>query len=138
MPCCSARSWPRFDGAVVTLGSASARPGPAILGRMLAAAPWFIATDADEAGDKAASAWPARARRVRPPEGSRTGPSSITTGFNRIRYLWGGIVKTVAPTSWEELAAWRWGPAARRPRGRDRHRPARPRPDAGGPASRRR
>ncbi len=54
--------------AVVTLGSASARPGPGILGPMLPAVLWFIATDADEAGDKAAAGWPARARRVRPPE----------------------------------------------------------------------
>ena len=54
---------------VVTLGSASTRPNPSTLGVMLAAAPWFIATDADEAGDKAASGWPARATRVRPPKG---------------------------------------------------------------------
>jgi DNA primase len=44
--------------AVATLGSASARPAPAILGRMLAAAPWFVATDADEAGQKSAARWP--------------------------------------------------------------------------------
>jgi hypothetical protein len=54
--------------AVVTLGSASARPSPAILGRFLSASPWFVSTDDDEAGDKAAEDWPARARRVRPPE----------------------------------------------------------------------
>ena len=46
--------------AVVTLGSASNRPDPAILGVMLAAPVWYIATDADEAGDKAASGWPAQ------------------------------------------------------------------------------
>ncbi len=55
--------------AVVTLGSASSRPDPSTLGVMLATAPWFISTDADEAGDKAASEWPARAIRVRPPKG---------------------------------------------------------------------
>jgi len=55
--------------AVVTLGSASARPeGPTFLA-MLPSPTWFVATDADEAGDKAASGWPARARRVRPPRG---------------------------------------------------------------------
>jgi hypothetical protein len=51
---------------VVTLGSASSRPVPGILGTMLAAAPWYIATDGDEAGDKAADGWPSSARRVRP------------------------------------------------------------------------
>jgi DNA primase len=59
--------------AVVTLGSASARPDPGILGNLLAASPWYIATDADEAGDKAAEGWPARSRRVRP-RPSRIGP----------------------------------------------------------------
>jgi hypothetical protein len=53
--------------AVVTLGSASARPAPGILGAMLAATPWFVATDADNAGDRAAEECPAPARRVRPP-----------------------------------------------------------------------
>ncbi len=53
--------------AVVTLGSASSRPDLAARSEMLAAAPWYIATDADEAGDKAADGWPAVARRVRPP-----------------------------------------------------------------------
>ncbi len=53
--------------AVVTLGSASARPGSDILGVMLAAPIWYLAHDADEAGDRSAEGWPARARRVRPP-----------------------------------------------------------------------
>src|SRR5258705_7192693 len=53
--------------AVVTLGSASARPDPDILGSMLAATPWFIGTDNDPAGDRAAGDWPASARRVPPP-----------------------------------------------------------------------
>jgi hypothetical protein len=55
--------------AVVTLGSASNRPDSGILGEMLAAAPWFIATDNDPAGDKAAGEWPARAVRIRSPKG---------------------------------------------------------------------
>jgi hypothetical protein len=54
--------------AVVTLGSASARPGPRSLAVMLAAPRWYIGSDADDAGDKAAAGWPARARRVRPPD----------------------------------------------------------------------
>jgi hypothetical protein len=55
--------------AVATLGSASTKPDPSLLGKMLAAAPWYLAHDADEAGDKAASVWPARAIRVSPPKG---------------------------------------------------------------------
>ena len=98
-----------FDVAVITLGSASARPDPAILGRLLAAAPWFIATDADEAGDRSASGWPTRARRVRPPEGKDWTEFHLT-GFNRLRYLWGGILGR-GTTPWSELAALRWGPA---------------------------
>jgi DNA primase len=53
--------------AVITLGSASARPEGSTYRAMLPAPVWFLATDADEAGDKAASGWPARAHRVRPP-----------------------------------------------------------------------
>jgi DNA primase len=55
--------------AVVTLGSASARPEGSTYVAMLPAPTWYLAHDADEAGDKAASAWPARARRVRPQKG---------------------------------------------------------------------
>jgi hypothetical protein len=53
--------------AVVTLGSAAARPDSHILGSMLAAPVWYVATDADAAGDRAAEGWPAPVRRVRPP-----------------------------------------------------------------------
>jgi hypothetical protein len=55
--------------AVVTLGSASGRPDPDTLLELMPAAPWFLALDGDQAGDKAASGWPARSIRVRPPEG---------------------------------------------------------------------
>ncbi len=51
----------------MTLGSASARPGPATFGEMLAAPSWYIATDGDDAGDRAADGWPDRATRARPP-----------------------------------------------------------------------
>jgi hypothetical protein len=113
-----------LDVSVVTLGSASARPGPAALGPMLAAAPWFIATDADEAGDRSASGWPARARRVRPPGGRKDWTGLHLTGFNRLRYLWGGILGR-GTTPWSDLATLRWGPA-------------RPWPHDGGPSRRRR
>jgi hypothetical protein len=55
--------------SVVTLGSVSAtRPDPPILGPLLAASPWLIATDADHGGDNAAKRWlETSSRRVRPP-----------------------------------------------------------------------
>ncbi len=95
--------------AVVTLGSASSRPDLATRAEMLAAAPWFIATDADKAGDKAASGWPASAIRVRPPEGVKDWTELWQAGRNAIRYFWGRYLPMSAP--WEELAALRWGPA---------------------------
>jgi DNA primase len=55
--------------AVATLGSASSKPEGAVYLAMLPAPTWYIATDADDAGDKAASGWPARAIRVTPPSG---------------------------------------------------------------------
>ena len=53
--------------AVVTLGSASARPEGSTYLAMLAAPTWYLAHDADDAGDKAASGWPARARSSQAP-----------------------------------------------------------------------
>src|SRR5215472_11011646 len=59
--------------AVVTLGSTgSTRPDPAILGVMLSAPAWFMATDGDGGGDSAAEKWnETRARRIRPPTPSK-------------------------------------------------------------------
>jgi hypothetical protein len=51
----------------VTLGSASNKPEGPIYLAMLPAPVWYLAHDADVAGDKAASDWPAPAVRVRPP-----------------------------------------------------------------------
>ena len=95
--------------AVVTLGSASSRPDLAARSEMLAAAPWYIATDADEAGDRAADGWPAEAIRVRPPHGVKDWTELWQAGRNSIRYLWGRYLPMSKP--WEELAARRWGPA---------------------------
>ena len=72
--------------AVVTLGSASARPEVGILGMMLAAPVWFLATDADDAGDKAASGWPARARRARPPAPDKDWTEALQSGVNLRRW----------------------------------------------------
>jgi DNA primase len=55
--------------AVVTLGSASTRPEGSTRLAMLRCPRWYVAHDADDAGDKAAAEWPARAIRVKPPEG---------------------------------------------------------------------
>jgi DNA primase len=88
--------------AVVTLGSASARPDSAILGRMLSATPWFIATDADAAGDKAASDWPARTRRVRPPAYFKDWTEARQGGVN-LRHWWGEVLSGV-----ERPYLWTW------------------------------
>ena len=55
--------------AVVTLGSASTRPEGSARLAMLRCPRWYVAHDADDAGDKAAAEWPDRAIRVKPPEG---------------------------------------------------------------------
>ncbi|MGA2701528.1 MAG: hypothetical protein ABSH35_10580 [Isosphaeraceae bacterium] len=99
--------------AVVTLGSASSRPDLATRSEMLAAAPWFIATDAYEAGDKAASVWPAPARRVRPPGAFKDWTEAAQAGVNLHRWWSDRLGETEAPAlfTWPELAAKRWGPA---------------------------
>ncbi len=99
--------------AVVTLGSASSQPDSSILVDLMPAAPWFLALDGDEAGDKAASEWPARAIRVRPPQGVKDWTELWQAGFNAIRYLWGRYLPM--SMAWDELAAQRWGPALTEP-----------------------
>ena len=99
--------------AVVTLGSASARPAPGILGSMLAAVPWFIATDQDTAGEKAAAGWPASARRVRPPGSFKDWTEAKAGGVDLARW-WQDILAGIDRPplfTWDELARWRWGPA---------------------------
>jgi hypothetical protein len=100
--------------AVVTLGSASARPEPAVLRTLLAAAPWFVATDADKAGDVAAGHWPAWARRVRPPEPYKDWTEAKADGMDLRRWWSAVLAGTERPPlfTWDELSAWRWGPAA--------------------------
>jgi hypothetical protein len=99
--------------SVVTLGSASSKPeGPTYLA-MLAAPVWYLAHDADPAGDRAASGWPARALRVRPPAAFKDWTEAAVYGVN-LRRWWtdrlGGIEAPVLST-WGELAQRRWGDA---------------------------
>jgi hypothetical protein len=54
---------------VITTGSASNRLDPSTLAALLRCPRWYAAHDADEAGDRSAAEWPARAVRVRPPAG---------------------------------------------------------------------
>ena len=99
--------------AVVTLGSASARPEPAILAQMLAAAPWLIATDADDAGDRSAGGWPASARRVRPPGSFKDWTDAKAGAVDLCRWwrdVLAGVDRPVLFT-WDELSRQRWGPA---------------------------
>lgn len=99
--------------SVVTLGSASSRPGPATLGAMLSAPVWSIATDNDPAGDKAASGWPARARRVRPPGAFKDWTEARQGGVD-LRRWWGDVLDGIDRPplfTWEEASALRWGPA---------------------------
>jgi hypothetical protein len=105
--------------AVVTLGSASSGRrngtgiGSAILGRLLSAAPWYIATDADPAGDNAAAGWPASARRVRPPGFYKDWTEAAADGVDLARW-WGDILAGINRPplfTWNDLAGWRWGPA---------------------------
>ncbi len=108
--------------AVVTLGSASGRPAPDILTALSAAPAWYIATDADGAGDRAAASWGgyARARRIRPPEPFKDWteagtdlPGTTGTALDLARW-WGAILSgNEAPPlfTWDDLASWRWGPS---------------------------
>jgi DNA primase len=99
--------------AVVTLGSASARPEGSTYLAMLSAPTWYLAHDADDAGDKAASGWPARARRVRPPAPCKDWTEAAQSGVKLTRW-WGDRLNGIeypARSTWEELALKRWGPA---------------------------
>ncbi len=89
------------EASVITLGSASARTDPAVLSRMLSSPRWFAALDADQAGDSAASKFPARAIRVRPPD--KDWGEVHAGGANRIRYLWGRYLLLSKPIEFTTL-----------------------------------
>jgi hypothetical protein len=96
---------------VVTMGSASGRLDDAIRAIMRPAAPWYVATDRDRAGERAAEGWPARARRVRPPSPHKDWTEARQAGVD-LRRWWGdrlGGVENPRLFTWEDLTTWRWG-----------------------------
>ena len=99
--------------SVVTLGSASARPDGSTLARLFGLFPWFIATDADEAGDRAAGEWHGSSHRVRPPYPYNDWTEAGQAGVNLRRWWSDRLMETTNPPlfDWPELAAWRWRPA---------------------------
>jgi hypothetical protein len=113
--------------SVITTGSSSSRLDPSMLPALLRCPEWFAAHDADDAGDRAAAGWPARAVRARPP----VDPPAKDWGDlhaiapNAVRNHWLGILRRPG-TPWEDLAKERWGPGLIDPApGIDSHRPAR-------------
>jgi hypothetical protein len=89
------------EASVITLGSASARTDPRVLSSMLSAPRWFVALDADPAGDSAAAKFPDSAIRVRPPDPDNDLGEVHTGGPNRIRYHWGRLMEH--SITWEKL-----------------------------------
>jgi hypothetical protein len=73
------------------------------------ASAWFVATDADAAGDKFAAGWPESAKRVRPFGGCKDWGELHESGRSRIRYHWLPLLGW-KPPSWEDLASQRWRP----------------------------
>ncbi len=96
------------EASVITLGSTSARTDPSVLSRMLSSPRWFIALDADPAGDSAAAKFPASAIRVRPLDPDKDWGEVHAGGANRIRHHWGRHLPM--SKSWEQLESLRWGP----------------------------
>ena len=90
----------------MTLGSASAKPETPILIKLLAAAPWYLALDDDDAGERSFGSWPERAIRVRPPSG-KDWTEACAAGVD-LRRWWtdrlGGIEAPVLATT-DELTA---------------------------------
>ncbi len=98
------------EASVITLGSSSARTDPSVLSGMLSASTWFVAFDADKAGDSAASKFPVWSVRIRPPEPFNDWTEAAQAGVD-LRCWWlprlGGT-----EALWNHLAGQRWGPNA--------------------------
>ena len=116
---------------VVTFGSASDRPKGPALAPILSACPWYIATDADDAGEKSAEGWSTasdRSVRVRPPGAFKDWTEARAGGVDLRRWWTDRLAGTESPPlfTWAELSVKRWGvdPAPTLDVGRDR--PLRP------------
>jgi hypothetical protein len=77
--------------SVVTLDSASDKPEPPILRRIFCASRWYVATDADAAGDTCAAGWSSATRRVRPPGPHKDWTDAHLGGVN-LRRWWSEIL----------------------------------------------
>jgi hypothetical protein len=93
---------------VITLGSAAARPDSDVLSRMLRSPRWFVALDADTAGDSTAAKFPSSAIRIRPPDPDKDWGEVHQGGRNRVRYFWGRSLSL--SQTWEVMQAQKWGP----------------------------
>ncbi|WZO99352.1 toprim domain-containing protein [Isosphaeraceae bacterium EP7] len=79
--------------SVMTMGSASARHDHGTVSDALRPARRiYIATDADDAGDRAAEGWPARARRVRPPDPFKDWTEARQGGVDLARW-WADLIE---------------------------------------------
>ena len=55
---------------------------------MLSSPRWYVALDADQTGDSAASKFPERAVRVRPPDPFNDWTDLWRSGSDRVRHYW--------------------------------------------------
>jgi hypothetical protein len=85
------------EASAITLGSASARTDPLVLSAMLRAPRWYVALDADLAGDSAASKFPASAVRVRPPKPFKDWTEAAQGGLDLRRFWEDRLKETEAP-----------------------------------------
>jgi DNA primase len=72
---------------VMTLGSASGKLNSSLVDRIWRVSTWYIATDNDAAGRQAAASWPARAKRVLPPEPHKDWTEAFQRGID-LREFW--------------------------------------------------
>lgn len=77
--------------SAVTLGGASCTWTLPVSGVMLRAPRWYIASDADPAGDRAADRLPGRARRVRPPHPHKDWTEARQAGVD-LRGWWADVL----------------------------------------------
>lgn len=84
---------------VATAGSASSRPTREALNAVRRSPRLCAAHDADAAGDKAASLWPSRAIRVRPPAPFKDWGELHQADPAAIRRIWSPILRPEGPSS---------------------------------------